>query len=78
MPIRNRKSVARNVTPGQRIRELRNSRGLSQADLARTIYMDPATLSRIETGRVSPTIASYSRIAGALGVPLSQLLGGDL
>lgn len=77
MPIRHGKSVVRSATPGQRIRALRAERGLSQADLARRIAMDPATLSRIETGKVAPTIASFSRIAGALSVPISRLLGGE-
>ncbi|HWL11119.1 MAG TPA: helix-turn-helix transcriptional regulator [Planctomicrobium sp.] len=40
--------------------------GISQAELARMAGMRPETLNRIETGKVTPTVASIDRIDRAL------------
>lgn len=55
------------------IRKLRGDRGLTQEDLAHEAAITTAALARIESGRVNPTWATVRRVAGGLGVPLSEL-----
>lgn len=57
-----------------RIRELRNLKGVSQARLAVTAGMDPATLNRIEQGKANPTLKTLEKLADALEVKLVELL----
>jgi transcriptional regulator with XRE-family HTH domain len=58
----------------QRIRELRNQKGVSQARLAVEAGMDPATLNRIEQGKGNPNLKTLEKLADALGVSLTGLL----
>lgn len=51
------------------------TRGLSQAELAAMIGTDQAAISRIENGGCGVGIASYIKIADALGVKLGSLVG---
>ncbi len=60
---------------GKRISACRSQRGLSQATVARRAGIDPSYLSRIETGRVHPTVRMATRISTALRVPMEDLLG---
>jgi transcriptional regulator with XRE-family HTH domain len=60
----------------ERIRELRKERGLSQAKLAVMADMDPATLNRLERGTGNPNLNTLQRVADALGVTITELLGG--
>ncbi|MDP9487227.1 MAG: helix-turn-helix domain-containing protein [Actinomycetota bacterium] len=57
-----------------RIRELRNLKGVSQAKLAVTAGMDPATLNRIEQGKGNPNLKTLEKLANALGVGIVDLL----
>jgi transcriptional regulator with XRE-family HTH domain len=56
------------------IRELRNLKGVSQARLAVTAGMDPATLNRIEQGKGNPNLKTLEKLAQALGVGVTDLL----
>lgn len=60
---------------GARIQQLRESKGMSQVDLAGKMMgkFDTTNISRIESGRNNPTIFTLYRIAEALEVPISQL-----
>lgn len=60
---------------GKRIVANRLHRQLSQAAVSRRAGIHPSYLSRIETGRVHPTVRTASRIAAALKVTLDDLLG---
>lgn len=60
---------------GAAVREARLTRGLSQAELAAMIGTDQAAISRIENGGCGVGIASYIKIADALGVKLGSLVG---
>jgi len=62
---------------GQRLREERQVRGLSLDDLSRSSGVSRAALSQIETRKSSPSISVMWKIAVGLGVPFSQLLGGE-
>ena len=61
---------------GQRIKELRNKRGLSQQQLAEIVNIDQRNLSNIECGVTFPT-RSLAQIANALNVTLPELFDFD-
>jgi transcriptional regulator with XRE-family HTH domain len=56
------------------LRRLRIARHLSLSELARATSMSKATLSSIENGRANPTVDTLASLAGALRVPLAELL----
>jgi transcriptional regulator with XRE-family HTH domain len=56
------------------LRRLRIARHLSLSELARATTMSKATLSGIENGRANPTVDTLAALAGALRVPLGELL----
>lgn len=58
---------------GARIRELRKSRGLNQAELAEIIGVDAKHVSRMETGQTFPYPDKLDMLAGALGVQIKEL-----
>lgn len=64
---------------GQRVQELRVSKGLTQVDLVGKTEgkIDTTNISRIESGRTNPTIYTLYRLANALEVPLNELLPKD-
>lgn len=53
------------------LRELRESRGLSQAELARRIGSTQPAVARLEAGGVAPTIDTLERIGDALDLELA-------
>ena len=55
---------------GERIRGLREARGISQKELGRRIGSTQPAIARLEAGRVSPTLETLDRVAAALGVEL--------
>jgi transcriptional regulator with XRE-family HTH domain len=59
---------------GNRIRELREAKGISQQNLAAVCNFEKANLSRIEAGRTNPTISTLYRISQALGITISELV----
>ena len=61
---------------GKRIKNLRESKGLSQVDLVGKMQgeIDPTNISRIESGRTNPTIYTLYRISEALEVKISELI----
>ncbi len=58
---------------GQRIRHLRDQKGLSQGDIERRTGMLRGYISRVEHGHTVPSIETLQRFAGALDVPLYRL-----
>ncbi|MBD5180605.1 MAG: helix-turn-helix transcriptional regulator [Bacteroidales bacterium] len=52
---------------GNRIREIREQRGMEARDLARLANIDAANLSRIENGKYSVGLDILSKIASSLG-----------
>lgn len=57
---------------GQRIRVIREQRGLSLRALAELCELAPNTISLIERGENSPTVSSLQRLAVALDVPITN------
>ena len=59
---------------GNRIRLLRESKGISQQVLAAMCNFEKGNMSRIEAGRTNPTIYTLYKISQALDVKPSELL----
>ncbi len=61
---------------GQKIKEVRESKGLSQVELVGKMQgeIDPTNISRIESGRTNPTIYTLYRLAEALEVKVIELI----
>lgn len=58
---------------GNRIRELRKIKGVSQLELAYDMDMSMNTISGIELGKISPKIETLRKIAEKLNVSMSEL-----
>ena len=62
------------IPVGDKVREIRKARGWLQQDLADRAGVSMQTVSNLETGRHVPGVATLSKIAKALSVPLGDLL----
>jgi transcriptional regulator with XRE-family HTH domain len=58
----------------KRVRTVRNSKDMTQNELAEKAEIAQAYLSEIETGKTIPSIPVLRRIAKALGVSVAELL----
>ena len=61
-----------NFSIGNRIRELRNQKHLSQEQLALSAEITTAYLGQIERNEKNPTVAVVAKLCGALGIELSD------
>ena len=65
---------------GKRIRELRKKQGLTMsqlgADRRGRVYFEKQYVWKMETGRVTPSLAALAHIAKRLDVSLASLLRG--
>lgn len=59
---------------GQRVRECREQRGLSQTQLARALDIHPTNVSHLEAGRQDITVTQLVRAAKELGVSVGDLV----
>jgi DNA-binding XRE family transcriptional regulator len=64
------------VKLGQRLRELRQGAGLTQAELARRTGIHRPNIARVEAGRHTPSLETLARLAAAIGVPTTRVLAG--
>ncbi len=62
---------------GARLRELRLSAGLTQAELARRTGIHRPNIARVEAGRHTPSLETLARLATAIGVPTTRVLAAD-
>ena len=58
---------------GERIKGLRAERQLQQRQLAEKAGLTPSMLSQIESGRLTPSLHTLGKVAGALGVSIASL-----
>ncbi len=56
---------------GRRLAELRHQRGQTQRTISSATGLAVSYLSRLENGRIIPSIGTLSKIASALGVPIT-------
>ncbi len=59
----------------KRLKEVRELRGLSQADLATKTGLQPTAISHFETGGRAPSFDNLRRLADALTVSTDYLIG---
>jgi transcriptional regulator with XRE-family HTH domain len=57
------------------VRRLRETRGLSQAQMARLAGLPRPTWASLESGSANPTLAVLGRTAAALSVSIEELIG---
>lgn len=62
---------------GQRIRELRTQRHMSQEELSFKAGISPAHLGQIERALKNPTIDTIAKISVALDIPIADLFTMD-
>lgn len=58
---------------GAKIREKREAAGLTQGQLEERSGLPQSHISRLENGQHSPSFATLEKIAGALGIPVTDL-----
>lgn len=58
---------------GERIRALRESKGLTQGDIEERCGLLRCYTSRVENGHTVPSLETIEKIARALGIPLYQI-----
>jgi transcriptional regulator with XRE-family HTH domain len=61
---------------GERIREKRKRLGLTQEGVAEIAELDRKHIGMIETGQAEPRIGTLVSIAGALDLPIEELVAG--
>ena len=59
---------------GANMKKIREAKRMSQGDICRTLEVDRAYISNLESGKRNPTLATIKRIADALGVSVDRLL----
>lgn len=62
---------------GEQIRRGREALGMSQADLADTIWVSRNTVSNWETGATTPDIQSFVLMSALFGVTIDEMVKGD-
>ena len=61
---------------GQKIKQIRNEKGLSQEKLALKAEIDRTYLAGVEQGKRNPSIKSLEKIVEALGISFQDLFEG--
>lgn len=59
---------------GRNVRQLREARGLTQAQVAKLAEIPRATWANLESGAANPTLAVLHRVASALQVSIEELI----
>ncbi len=63
---------------GEKIRDIRKSKSLSQEDVSYIASLSPTHLGQIERGNKKPTVETISKIANALDVTIIDLFNFDM
>lgn len=61
------------VKLGNRIKELRLQKGISQVELANRIGKDQPSLNRVEKGNINPSYLYLLEICDGIGIEMSDL-----
>ena len=61
---------------GEHLVKLRETKGLTPAELARMCFMERSGIARIETGRTNPSLFVLKKLASGLEISLEELLKG--
>ena len=60
------------------IRKYRKAVGMTQADLAKKLGVNRATVSKYESGEIDPPASQIRAIGKILNVPVSNIVGDDI
>lgn len=66
------------MTLGERLRRLRQSSGLSQEEVARSLYITRQSVSKWENGQAEPGVDSLKALAALYGVTIDELVGNEV
>lgn len=61
---------------GERVKDLRKKKGLSQEKFALQINMDRTYLASVETGNRNISLINIEKIANGFGISISELFEG--
>jgi transcriptional regulator with XRE-family HTH domain len=61
---------------GQQLKRIRESKGITAAELARLTFMDRPHMTRLEKGGTNPTLTTLIKLADALDIELIELFEG--
>jgi len=61
------------IKMGERIKDIRMKKQMTQNDLAIECQFEKASMSRLESGRSNPTIRTLQRVCKALDVDIIEL-----
>ena len=61
----------------EKLQELRKSKGMTQEELAKELYVSRTAVSKWESGRGYPNIESLKEISKYFSVSIDELLSGD-
>ena len=78
MPKDNPRLPASGFDVGSRLRAVRESRGLSQRELARRANVTNGTISLIEQNKNSPSVASLKKVLDGIPVSLADFFAMDM
>lgn len=59
---------------GEKLKEIRTAKGLSQGDIAKKLNVHRSYISGIERGVRNPTVKNVGKLASALGIDPHNLL----
>ncbi|MCK9403716.1 MAG: helix-turn-helix domain-containing protein [Chitinophagaceae bacterium] len=62
------------LTFGKKMREIREAKNISQADLAQVLSTNPSLIGKYEKDEVKPSIDAIKKLAEALGTTAGYLL----
>lgn len=62
---------------GEKLQQLRKSKGLTQEELAQALYVSRTAVSKWESGRGYPSIDSLKEISAYFSVTMDDLLSGE-
>lgn len=60
---------------GAKVRSVRLGAGMTQAELGAAAGMDHRAVSRLESGKTSPNLDTLDRLARAMGIGVTDLVG---
>ena len=65
------------MTIGERIKQLRIEKGMTQLELANALFVTDRAISKWEQGRGNPDISIIPNLASTLGVSIDYLMTGN-
>jgi transcriptional regulator with XRE-family HTH domain len=76
-PMGDRPFKDRQVNVGERVRAVREGRGLSLQDISMRTDMDVSVLEKIEDGTIAPPLGTVIRLAKALEMKMGYFISGE-